>query len=50
MDKYDTSLVWLGTWEAPSGFVFNGFHVWDTSGEWVGVYQSQTRAIVEANI
>lgn len=45
---YPTPIVWTGTWRNPSGLHFNGFHVWDRKGRWVGVYQTYSRARAEA--
>ena len=45
---YPTPIVWTGTWRNPSGLHFNGFHVWDRKGRWVGVYRTYSRAQAEA--
>lgn len=47
--KYPTPLVWLGTWSIAGGMCVNGFHVWDRFGNWVGVYQTSRRAVMEAS-
>ena len=41
---YPSYLVWLGTWKSNAGLILEGFHVWDESGEWVGVYGTYSRA------
>jgi hypothetical protein len=41
---YRSYIVWLGTWESKGGLYLNGFHVWDKNGEWVGVYETHSRA------
>lgn len=48
-EEFDAPLVWYGTWNTPNGMRLNGFHVWDMSGRWVGVYKTQSRAISEAS-
>ena len=45
---YPAPLIWAGTWENPRGHFFNGHHVWDRRGHWVGVYHTFTRARAEA--
>ena len=47
--SYKSSLVWLGTWETPGGLLLNGFHLWDKTGHWQGVYKTCARANVEAS-
>ena len=45
---YPAPLIWVGTWKSPRGHHFNGHHVWDRRGRWVGVYHTFTRAQAEA--
>ena len=45
---YSAPLIWAGTWKSPRGHLFNGHHVWDRRGRWVGVYHTLTRAQAEA--
>jgi hypothetical protein len=48
MTPYTKPLIWVGTWRTLSGFSFNGHHVWNVRGQWVGVYNTFTRARAEA--
>jgi len=41
---YPSYLVWLGTWRSTGGLMLEGFHVWDRRGEWIGVYDTYSRA------
>ncbi len=45
---YPTPIIWTGTWPNPNGLNFDGHHVWNRRGQWVGVYMSYTRARAEA--
>lgn len=48
-ERYETTLVWYGTWQTPQGLSLDGFHVWDIQGRWVGVYKTFKRATSEAS-
>jgi hypothetical protein len=47
---FENSLVWHGAWETPQGLSFLGFHLWDQSGNWKGVYDTYSRAKSESRL
>lgn len=48
--QYRKALVWHGVWKTPQGLYLLGFHVWSCRGRWTGVYQTKSRATVEATL
>ena len=48
--QYRRPLVWHGVWRTPEGLCLMGFHVWSRKGSWCGVYQTKSRATVEATL
>lgn len=45
---YPTPIIWIGTWSTPVGLLLDGFHVWDRTGRWVGVYTTHSKAVAHA--
>ncbi len=42
----EPNAIKLGVHKTPTGLIIMGFHVWNAKGEWVGVYTTRTKALM----